>query len=234
MATFVLVPGACAGAWIWDRVVPLLEAAGHAAMPVTLTGLGELAHLATAEVDLETHVADVVAAIRGADLTGVVLVGHSYGGMVLPAVAERCAGRVVRLIWIDGLAPVDGEAVADLRPEFYAWMASAGGWLSAGLDEEGVRMADPDLGDADVAWIAAKTTPQPMATFQQPLRVRRPDARLPKTYLLCRRAWGDDPYTVDVARAVADPAWEVVELDAHHVAIVSQPALVVQQLLARA
>jgi len=90
MATFVLVPGAGVGAWIWDRVVPLLEAAGHVAAPVALTGLGERAHLAAPDVDLRAHV------------------------------AERCAGRVVRLVSIDGFAPVDGEAVADICPEFVA------------------------------------------------------------------------------------------------------------------
>lgn len=235
MATFVLIPGAGAGAWLWNHIVPPLHAAGHAAVPVTLTGLGDRVHLARPEIDLETHVADVVNTIRYADLDEVVLVGQSYGGMLLPAVTEQCVDRVVRVISVDGLAPLNGEAVSDIRPEFYAWMASAGGWLSAAITHDDIGMVDPDLSAEDAAWVAAKTTPQPMATLHQPLRLERGEPAVPRTYLLCQRGWENVPYTVDVARVVdGRQGWEVVTLDAHHVVVVSQPELVIRELLARA
>ena len=233
MATFVLIPGACGGAWAWDRIVPALRTAGHTAMPLTLTGLGDRVHMARPHVDLETHITDVVNTIHYAGLTKVILVGHSYGGMLLPAVAERCTD-VVRLISVDGLAPEHGESVMDIRPEFYGWMASAGGWLSASVDEAGARLLDPDLNEADVTWIAAMATPQPMATFQQRLHLAQASRSIPMSYLLCQRGWLDEPYTVDVVRVMEEPGWEVVELDAHHVVTISQPDLVIEALLARA
>ena len=234
MATYVLIPGAGAGAWLWSRIVPPLQEAGHAAVPVTLTGLGDRVHLARPEVDLDTHITDVVNTIRYADLADIVLVGQSYGGMLLPAVAERCPDQVVRLISVDGLAPRNGESVAAIRPEFYAWMASAGGWLSAGLTLEITREVDPDLAEADAAWVAEKATVQPMATFEQPLRLERGELTIPKTYLLCQRSWADVAYPVDVARVIEDSAWEVVMLDAYHISVISRSDLVVAELLARA
>ncbi len=89
MATFVLVPGAWLGGWAWQRVTPLLRAAGHEVYPVTLTGLGERVHLGTSETNLETHIADVVNLIEFEDLRAVVLVGHSYAGCVITGVADR-------------------------------------------------------------------------------------------------------------------------------------------------
>ena len=102
MATFVIVHGAWGGAWSWNRfVIPRLRAAGHTVFPVTLTGLGERTHLGNADVDLETHIQDVVNVLFYEDLHNVILVGHSYGGRVITGAADRASDRLAQLVYLD-------------------------------------------------------------------------------------------------------------------------------------
>ena len=114
MATFVLVHGAWAGGWYWKRVRPLLTAAGHDVFTPTLTGLGERAHLATPDIGLETHIRDVLGVLTYEDLSDVVLVGHSCGGIVITGVAERAPGRLAHLVYLDAYVPADGQSFLDL------------------------------------------------------------------------------------------------------------------------
>src|SRR5580700_2534506 len=100
-ATYVLVHGGGHGGWCWQRVVPLLRAAGHEVYTPTLTGLGERSHLLRPDIDLDTHIADVVGVLRYEDLTDVILVGHSYGGMVITGVADRALARIGQLVYLD-------------------------------------------------------------------------------------------------------------------------------------
>src|SRR5688500_14644198 len=109
-ATFILVHGAWHGGWCWRKVVPLLRAAGHAAHAPTLTGLGERVHLATPEVGLDTHVRDVLNLLEYEDLSGVVLVGHSYGGLVIASAAEHAPERLAHLVYLDADIREDGQA----------------------------------------------------------------------------------------------------------------------------
>jgi pimeloyl-ACP methyl ester carboxylesterase len=113
VATFVLVHGMWAGGWYWQKVRPLLRAAGHEVFSPTLTGLGERVHLARPEVDLDTHIDDVVNVMRYEDLRDVVLVGHSYAGMVIGGVADRAPERLARLVYLDAFVPEDGDCVED-------------------------------------------------------------------------------------------------------------------------
>src|SRR5262249_50696546 len=101
MTTFVLVPGFFLGAWAWRPVTAALRAGGHEVHPISLTGLGERVHLSSADVDLETHITDVLNLLRFEDLHDVVLVGHSYGGIVTTAVADRMPERVAKLVYVD-------------------------------------------------------------------------------------------------------------------------------------
>jgi pimeloyl-ACP methyl ester carboxylesterase len=110
----VTVPGAFLGGWHWQRVRPLLWDAGRPVFTLTLTGLGERAHLATPETDLDTHIQDVVGTLEAEDVQGAVLVGHSYGGMVITGVADRVPERVGLRVVLDGLIPEDGQSAADL------------------------------------------------------------------------------------------------------------------------
>src|SRR5262245_41474259 len=116
MTTFVLVPGFWLGGWAWQEVTGRLRAAGHDAYPVTLTGLGERAHLARPEIDLDTHLTDVLNLLTYQDLRDVVLVGHSYGGLVVTGVADRAGDRVGRLVYVDSGPLPDGWAHQDFSP----------------------------------------------------------------------------------------------------------------------
>ena len=116
MATFVLVHGAWGGGWEWRFVADWLQRRKHIAHRPTLTGLGERRHLARPEIDLETHIADVLAVLECEGLDDVVLVGQSYGGAVVTGVGDRAADRITHLVYVDAFAPRDGESVNDLSP----------------------------------------------------------------------------------------------------------------------
>lgn len=116
MATFVLVHGGGHGGWCYQQVARRLRAAGHEVHCPTLTGLGERAHLLNADIDLDTHIQDVVALMTFEGLEDVILVGHSYGGMVLTGVADRAAERIRELVYLDAAHPRDGESLEIVAP----------------------------------------------------------------------------------------------------------------------
>ena len=169
MATFVLVHGMWAGGWYWQKVRPLLRAAGHEVFTPTLAGLGERVHLARPDVGLDRHIEDVVNVLRFEDLYDVLLVGHSYAGMVIRGVADRIPERVTTLVYLDAFVPEHGERVLDLwpaayRPDFEAMAMGFDGW----------RIPTLDPGDEDpsiIAWEAGRTVPHPIATFREPIRL---------------------------------------------------------------
>lgn len=186
--TYVLVHGAWGGGWAYRKVDSLLTAAGHRVYRPTLTGLGERVHLGTPDVGLGTHVTDIANVLLFEDLRNVVLVGHSYGGMVVTGVADRMPERIRHLVFIDALLPEDGES-----------LVTAG----RGTKLEGFarRSVDSAQGGFIVpSWVrrgAPRPTDvrQPVRTFTEPVSFRNPAARrLPGTYIL----------TVDAGRAEAD------------------------------
>jgi len=228
MATFVVVHGAWSGAHAWRWVRPLLRAAGHEVVTPSLTGLGERAHLATRATDLDTHITDVVAVLRFEDLSDVVLVGHSYGGMVITGVADRAPERLAQLVYLDGDVPLEGQAGRDFFPaEEWAGLEEAtrsrgNGWqvpppfpdpLPAGLPPE-------------VVWAIGRAVSQPIATMTQPLRLSSAAPGLPRTYVHCTEGKEGDPVPPYLARVRTDPSWRFVELAAGHSAHVTAPGKV--------
>ncbi len=171
MATFVLVHGAWHGGWCWRRVVGPLRARGHQVFAPTLTGLGERVHLAGPEVDLDTHIEDVIGLLRAEELSGVVLCGHSYGGMVITGVAERAAKRIDTLIYLDAFVPEDGQSVFQLMgPERAGGIReqasrTGDGWRVDPMPAEVFQVRDA----GDIAWVDRRCVPQPIATFGQPI-----------------------------------------------------------------
>ena len=115
MATYVLVHGAWGGGWKYARVAQRLRARGHLVFTPTLTGQGERSHLLSGSINLTTHVTDILNVIRYEDLSGVVLAGHSYGGMVVTAVADRIADRIAALVYLDAFVPQDGQSLFDIN-----------------------------------------------------------------------------------------------------------------------
>jgi pimeloyl-ACP methyl ester carboxylesterase len=114
-ATFLVCHGAWSAGWAWKKMHPLMAEAGHRLVTPTYTGLGERAHLANPSIDLETHIQDILNVIKYEDLRDIVLVGHSYGGMVATGVADRARDRVTQLTYIDAFVPDDGQSLLDLN-----------------------------------------------------------------------------------------------------------------------
>jgi pimeloyl-ACP methyl ester carboxylesterase len=193
MATFVLVPGFWLGAWVWEAVGRELRAAGHEVHPVTLTGLGDRVHLATPEVDLGTHAADVVNVIEYAGLEEVILVGHSGGGMAVALAADRIPGRLSRAVYLDSAPLPDGMRQFDVNPpeaqeEIEKRVAAEGdGWRMpppafADVSDDPVDLAG--LSEAGLALLRSRSVPQPFATARQPLR-RPHGGSVPETLVAC-------------------------------------------------
>ena len=176
MATFVVCHGAWSAAWAWKKVRPLLRAAGHEIFTPTYTGLGERAHQVSRAINLETHIDDVLAVLECEDLRDVVLVGHSYGGMVATGVADRAAERIAKLIYLDAFVPENGQSAFDLLPASArasrqeAARAQGDGWLLP------PNPTPPDTSPEDVAWITPRRRWQPIGTFSQPLVLRNAGA----------------------------------------------------------
>jgi pimeloyl-ACP methyl ester carboxylesterase len=211
-----------AGGWYWQKVRPLLRAAGHEVFSPTLTGLGERVHLARPEVDLNMHIDDIVNVLRYEDLRDVVLVGHSYAGMVIRGVADRLPERLAMLVYLDAFVPEDGDRVDDfwqagISPDFDSMAAGFDGW----------RIPTLDPGDEDpaiVAWEAGRTVPHPIATFRQPIRLSNPDADgVPRVFIHCTAKPNGDVFARFTARAREDASWRYLTIDTIHDAMAVKP-----------
>ena len=214
------------------RVTAELRAAGHEVFAPTLTGLGERSHLASPAVDLSMHIRDVANLIEWEDLREVVLVGHSYGGMVITGVADRLADRLAALIYLDALVPQDRQCVLDLQPperreSILEEVAASGGWLWPCRTAAFYGVRDP----ARQAWVDGKCTPQPFHTLFERLRLEDPPGGKVsrKLYILCT-----EPPLAYMRKfydwAVASPGWEVGELATGHDAMITQPKMLAKLL----
>jgi pimeloyl-ACP methyl ester carboxylesterase len=228
VATFVVAHGAWSAAWAWKKMRPLLRAAGHELWTPTYSGLGERAHLASPAIDLDTHIQDVVGGLEMEDLRDVVLIGHSYGGMVATGVADRARSRIAQLIYLDAFVPKDTESLLDLQPvEVRERMRELA--RSAG---EGWRLPPnpmpADTPAADVAWAAGRRLPQPIKTFEQALRLNENVPPPPRSYIYCRRIGPTDVFRQFAERAQRESGWRHFEIDSSHNPHITAP----QELLA--
>jgi len=217
MSTFVLVHGAWHGGWCWRKVAPIVRRAGHDIFTPTMTGLGERVHLRGPEVGLDTHVQDIINVLEYEDLDHVVLVGHSYGGMVATGVAGRVPHRLAHVVYLDAHVPADGQSVIDLL-----------GFTRPGYETE--QWVDPPgtfgvKDEADLAWVKANMTPHPTRSMRQKVSLPTPLEDLPilRTYVLAELeplgAWFAD----NAAKYEADPRWRFVRMQAVHDMMVTEP-----------
>jgi pimeloyl-ACP methyl ester carboxylesterase len=223
MATFVVAHGAWQAGWAWKKMRPLLRASGHDLFTPTHTGLGERSHLAHREVDLETHIADVLGVLRFEDLRDVFLIGHSYGGMVATGVADRAADRIAHLVYLDAFVPQDGQSLADLMGA-----DALARTLAAARDQgDGWKVPPnpipPDTSADDVAWALPLRMMQPLETFEQKLRLTGAVDRLPRTYIYCTRPGPGDVFRQFAQRARTDAGWRCHDLDASHNPHITMP-----------
>jgi pimeloyl-ACP methyl ester carboxylesterase len=214
MSTIVVVHGAWGGGWAWRKMRAPLRAHSHELFTPTLTGLGERAHLLTRQAGLGMHIADVVAAIEFEDLRDVMLVGHSYGGMVVTGVANRLPGRIARLVYLDAFVPKDGECVYDLLPPAMVELTKQR------IADDGWRLMPsvlpPDTPDDDRRWMEKRRLPQAILTHTERISLTPgvPDPQ--RSYIYCTRIGPHDTFGPFAQRAKSDPSWRYHEIDASH------------------
>lgn len=231
LSTFVLVHGAWHGGWCWQPVAARLEAKGHTTYRPTLTGLGDRVHLLSREVGLATHIEDVAALLRFEDLHDVVLVGHSYAGMVITGVAGEVPERIGRLVYYDAFVPDDGDCALDLLPahiaeHFVAQAKTEGdGWLMPRRPLERLGVRDPQA----KAWLQGRLVAHPFATYTDRLRLRPAARPVPSSYISCTGWAHAFAGQAEKARRLG---WPVQEIEADHEALATAPDLLASAILA--
>lgn len=202
MTTYVLIPGACHGGWCFDDLAAALRSEGHRVLTPTLTGVAERAHLAHAGVNLETHVADVLAEFRVQRVTDAVLVGHSYAGMVITAVADRIPRQVASLVYLDAFVPNDGDS---------CWTLTT--------DEQRQWYTDVDAtgyGVPPLPFFDERSTAHPLASLLQPVRLGDEPSGIHRVFVYAQRWPTESPFAATYERLRTDPAWTTYSLDGAH------------------
>ena len=222
MATFVLVHGTGHGGWCWRFVRPLLRERGHEVHTPTLTGVGERSHLLRPDIDLSTHIRDVANVLEYEDLADVVLVGHSYAGMVVAGVAGQVPERIAQVIYLDAYTPRPGESWFDLQPDGVAdaIRAQADGSPYRGPH----RPADLGVTDPEIAaWAAPRLTSHPLATYAEKLPAGKPEPRpIRRAFVHCTQGQSVARFARFAAEAEA-AGWPVRYLATGHDAMLTVP-----------
>jgi pimeloyl-ACP methyl ester carboxylesterase len=235
MATFVLVHGAWHGSWCWKRVRAALRNEGHEVFTPTLSGLAERSHLLAPDIDLDTHILDVVNLIRWEELTDIVLCGHSYGGFVVTGVADRLPEKIRALVYLDAFVPDDGENLLQLAPQ------SRRDHIESGLSSDGsasmqwkvppIPAAVFNVNSADRDWVDKQCTSHPLGTLMQPIRLTGGIETIPKIiYVRATEYEKDSPFPPFEAKAMAR-AWKVIRVASGHDVMLDAPEACVELLL---
>lgn len=227
---FVLVHGAWRGSFGFRHVRRALQQAGHEATAPCLTGVGERVHLASPQIDLTTHVHDVVNHVLYEDLHDIVLVGYSYGGAVVTGCLDHIHERVRELVYLDAFVPADGESIADLvgipRPP-----------ISLGEDHFVASLPRQFDDPSEAAFQAERSVDHPRATFHEPVRLHQPLEELPVglTYVKATASAADDPgeqhFRAAAARARASDRWRSRDIDTNHMVLSNRPKEVTSILM---
>lgn len=229
--TFLLVHGAWHGGWCWRRVAPLLRCMSHEVLTPSLTGLGDRAHLSRPEINLDTHIQDILMLIDMEDLADIILVGHSYAGMVVTGVADRAHSKIRRLVYLDAFVPENGKAQLDyIPPQRAAPMRKEG---------EETSMVNPlplslfgVTKPQDVAWASRHVVKQPYQTMAQPIKLTNEAAvnQLLKTYVYCSSP-ATGSFDQFAAKLRNDPAWQFFEMKTGHDCMIIDPEGLAKVLL---
>ena len=232
MSVYVLVHGAWGGSWCWRGIRKALQARGHEVFTPTLSGVGERSHLLSPQVDLNTHIADVVNLIRWEELSDVVLCGHSYGGCVVTGAADQVADRISALVYVDAFVPENGQSLHNTLPaaqrdaQVQGALATGNGWkvppIPAEIFNVNVR---------DRAWVNRQRTPQSLATFQQPLRLTGTLERIKNVTYILATGWEHSPFPQFYEKAKAK-GWKTLTMECGHDVMLDKREELLEVLLA--
>lgn len=228
--TFVLVHGAWHGGWCWRRVSDLLEKQGHKVFTPTLTGLGERAHLLTPDVNLSTHIVDIVNVFKYERLSDVVLCGHSYGGFVISGAIERVLPAVGSIVYLDAFVPQNGDAVADVTAPVMQEAVRA--VVQAGKTSIPPRSAEFfAVNEMDRAWVDGLTGPQPLGAFSEKLVLTGALERVAKKAYIRAGAYANPGFDKALDRVKGDPGWRTYAVPCGHDVMVDMPERLAEILL---
>lgn len=216
MNNFLTVHGAWSAGWAWWRMRTLFFEMNNLLLTPTCTGLGDRSHLIGNYINLDTHIEDIVRFIECEDLWDVILIAHSYGGMVATGVVDKISERIKHLIYVDALLPESGECAFDLMPSVQkiSLMESAKkvgfGWLVPPAP------LPPDTPELDVRLAKKLRGPQPLKTFTSPIKLKKSYTTLPSAYVYCKKKGPYDTFRTSALRAQSRDDMKYFEIDASH------------------
>ena len=218
MANFVLVHGAWVGGWCWRPVAQALRKSGHEVYTPTMTGLGERSHLMNPSINLDTHITDIVNVINNEELSDVVLVGHSYGGMVVTGVFDTLSDKITSLVYLDAFVPENGQSLLNLLPPGGPAPAAASEYTLAPLPA-GVFGASPEV----AAYVDARTTPHPTACFVQTLKLTGGSESVKKRTYIYANVPAPTTFTPFYEKLKNKQDWVVHTLPCTHIVQIDMP-----------
>lgn len=232
MTSFVLVHGAWHGSWCWKRVRRSLQAKGHDVFTPTLTGVAERSHLLSRNVDLETHILDVVNLIRWEELSDIVLCGHSYGGCVISGVAERVPDRIRSLVYLDAFVLEDGENLLQYVPEGQRnQLLEATGSVGEGWKVPPIPAEVFNVNTNDCEWVNRQCTMQPIETFQQHIKLGSAIENIKNvTFILATGFVEGSPFPPFYEKAKAK-SWKTLTIGCGHDVMLDRPEELTRLLL---
>jgi len=239
MANFVLVHGAWHGGWCYRDTAQALRAAGHAVFTPTHTGVGERFHQSAENITLETHIRDVAGCIEWEELNDVVLVGHSYGGMVISGVADRMPERIRALVFLDAFVPENGDSLngllnkalaPEVAAQFITTFRGAAAEGNSGLMQPiPAEMFNVSAGNR--SWVDRRCRPQALATFESPALLSGKHLKVPQRLYILADGWDPSPFRYFAAQAEGKAGWRVVKMPCGHDVMVDMPEELAAELV---
>jgi pimeloyl-ACP methyl ester carboxylesterase len=239
MANFVLVHGAWHGGWCWRDTAAAMRAAGHNVFTPTHTGVGERAHHSAENIMLETHIREVCGCIEWEELNDVILVGHSYGGMVITGVADRMADRIRSLVYLDAFVPEADDSLIGLLPKALPAEVAAqfiGAFRGTALDKHsGLMQQIPaemfNIAEANRAWVDRRCVTQALATFDMPLLLSGEHAKVKQRLYILADGWDPSPFRHFARQVEGQSGWTVIKMPCSHDVMVDMPKELAAELL---
>ncbi len=232
--TFVLVHGTFAGGWYWRRVSDLLEKGGHKVFSPTLSGLGERSHLMSKDINLDTHIADVVNVFKWEDLADVCLVVHSYGGWVGSGVVEQIGNRLSSIVWLDAFKPEDWHRPVDFTNEGFRKLITGAAEKNEASFAPPPKLPPVFVNEKDRDYVDSKLTPQPIGTYFQPIKLSGAREKVVKKTYVRATKFPSPPFDKALAECKADKSWTTLEANAYHIVMLDEPQWLADTLVTAA